>query len=168
MTDTSADKIYNVLFVDTGNSARSIMAEAILQRLGQSRFRAFSAGSTPKGEIDAETLSKLKHFNHSVEGLRSKSWDEFARPDAPEMDFIFTVCEKARDTTHPNFPGQPLFAHWPIPDPLEFHGTDPERQLFFADIYGRLHNWIDIFVNLPLRALDKLALKSRLDAIGRR
>jgi arsenate reductase len=161
------DKIYNVLFLCTGNSARSILAEAILQREGLGRFRAFSAGSHPKGEVHPFALDLLTRQNHPVDGLRSKSWDEFAAPGAPEMHFVFTVCDNAAAETCPVWPGQPMTAHWGVPDPAAATGTEAERRLAFSEAYRMLNNRISIFVNLPLNAIDNLALKRRLAELGR-
>ncbi|MEN3951036.1 arsenate reductase ArsC [Iodidimonas sp. SYSU 1G8] len=158
---------YNVLFLCTGNSARSIMAEAIMNRLGQERFRAYSAGSQPRDQVHPLTLSLLKSLNHPTDGLRSKSWDEFAAPDAPKMDFVFTVCDSAAAEVCPVWPGQPMSAHWGIPDPTAVGGTDAQKHLAFADTYRQLSNRISIFVSLPIRSLDKIALQKRLDEIGR-
>jgi len=167
MGTDGSQRIFNVLFLCTGNSARSIMAQAILERVGMGRFKAFSAGSHPSGEVNPYALELLKRFNHKTEGFRSKSWDEFAGEDAPKMDFVFTVCDQAAGEVCPIWPGQPMSAHWPFPDPAAFEGTEVEKHAFFADVYGRIHNRIDIFVNLPISSLDKLSLKTRLDAIGR-
>ena len=164
MTDLRAP--FNVLFLCKGNSNRSIMAEAILNREGMGRFRAFSAGSHPKGEVDAQTLDLLKRLNYPTEGLRSKSWDEFAAPGAPELHFVFTVCDDAAGEICPAWPGQPMTAHWGVPDPARFEGSVAERGAFIADVYRMLANRIGIFVNLPLRSLDRLSLQRRLDEIG--
>jgi arsenate reductase len=158
---------YNVLFLCTGNSARSIMAEAIINRVGRARFRGFSAGSHPKGEIHPYALDLLRNLNHSTEGLRSKNWDEFAKHDAPQLDFVFTVCDKAAAEVCPVWPGQPMTAHWGLPDPVVAEGTEAERRLTFADAYRMLNNRISIFVSLPLDAIDRLTLQRRLDEIGR-
>lgn len=158
---------FNVLFLCTGNSARSVFGEAIMNRLGTRRFCGFSAGSQPKGAVHPYTLDLLRKFNHPTDGLRSKSWDEFAKSDAPHLDFVFTVCDSAAAETCPIWPGQPMTAHWGVPDPAAVEGTEAERRLAFADAYGRLHNRISIFVSLPLASLDRLALKRRLDEIGR-
>jgi arsenate reductase len=160
------DKIFNVLFLCTGNSARSLLGEAILNRLGQGRFRGLSAGSQPKGAVHPMTLDLLRKFNHATEGLRSKSWDEFAAPGSPPLDFVFTVCDSAAAETCPVWPGQPMTAHWGVPDPAAVEGSEAVKRAAFADAYGRLHNRISIFVSLPLASLDRLALKRRLDAIG--
>jgi protein-tyrosine-phosphatase len=162
-----AEKTYNVLFLCTGNSARSIMAECILRRLGQGRFHAYSAGSHPAGAVNPYALELLKRFNHPVEGLRSKDWEEFARPGAPPLDFVFTVCDKAAAEVCPVWPGQPMSAHWGFPDPVAAQGTEAEKRAAFADVYGQIHNRISIFVSLPIAALDKLTLQKRLDEMGR-
>ena len=162
------DQSYHVLFFCTGNSARSIMAECILNRLGQGRFRGFSAGSHPKGQVDPAALDLLQKFNHSLEGLRSKDWEEFGRPDAPQMDFVFTVCDKAAAEVCPVWPGQPMSAHWPFPDPAAFVGPEVERRALFADVYGQIHNRVSIFVSLPIDALDRLSLQKRLDEMGQK
>jgi len=160
-------QVYNVLFICTGNSARSILAEAILNREGRGRFRAFSAGSQPKGSVHPFALDLLKRSNHPIEGLRSKSWDEFAAPISPKLDFAFTVCDNAAGEVCPIWPGQPMTAHWGMPDPAAANGTEAERRLAFADTYRMLANRISIFVSLPLASLDKLTLQKRLDDIGR-
>lgn len=158
---------YTALFLCTGNSHRSIMAEAILNREGAGRFRAFSAGSHPEGRVAPETLDLLRRLNHPVEGLRSKSWDEFAQPGAPELDFVFTVCDAAAGEICPAWPGQPMTAHWGVPDPARATGSAAERGLALSDAYRMLANRIGIFVNLPIRSLDRLSLQKRLDEIGR-
>ena len=162
-----ADKIYNVLFICTGNSARSILAEAILNREGRGRFRAFSAGSHPKGAVHPYAIDLLKRSNHPVDGLRSKSWDEFAAPGAPALDFAFTVCDNAAGEVCPIWPGQPMTAHWGLPDPAAATGTEAQRRLAFAETYRMLANRIGVFVNLPLGSLDRLSLQRRLDSIGK-
>jgi arsenate reductase (thioredoxin) len=162
-----ADRPFNVLFLCTGNSARSIMAEAILNRAGQGNFRAFSAGSHPKGRIHTYTLELLKRLHYDVSGLRSKSWTEFASPGAPKLDFVFTVCDNAAAEACPVWPGQPMTAHWGIPDPAEATGNEAEIRLAFADALRMLTNRINIFVSLPMRSLDQLALQKQLDAIGK-
>ncbi|NQV80939.1 MAG: arsenate reductase ArsC [Alphaproteobacteria bacterium] len=159
-------KTFNVLFLCTGNSARSIMAEAFLQREGQGRFRAFSAGSFPSGAINPHAATLLKKLNYPVDQYRSKAWDEFAVPDAPTMDFVFTVCDNAANEVCPVWPGQPMSAHWGVADPAAATGTPAEIQLAFSDAYRMLSNRISVFVNLPINALDKLALQKRLDSIG--
>jgi len=162
-----ADHVYNVLFLCTGNSARSILAESILNREGAGRFKGFSAGSYPKGQIHPYALDLLRKMNHATAGLRSKSWDEFATPGAPVMDFVFTVCDNAANEVCPIWPGQPMSAHWGVPDPAIADGTEAERRLAFAEAYRMLSNRISIFTSLPLRALDRLGLQARLDEIGR-
>ncbi len=157
-------KIYNVLFVCSGNSARSIMAEAILKREAPGRFRAFSAGSVPKGQIDPETVNLMTKLNFDMSEARSKSWDEFTGPDAPKMDFIFIVCDSI--ATQPSWPGEPMVAHWGVPDPATNEGTIAERALRFADAFRMLNNRITVFANLRLDALDQLTLRSRLQEIG--
>ena len=161
------DHVYNVLFLCTGNSARSILAECILNREGKGRFKAFSAGSHPKGKVHPFAIDLLKKMNYPTTTLRSKSWDEFAVPGAPHIDFVFTVCDNAANEVCPIWPGQPMTAHWGVPDPAEAEGTDAERHLAFADTYRMLNNRISIFTSLPLRSLDRLSLQKRLDEIGR-
>jgi arsenate reductase len=158
---------YNVLFLCTGNSARSILAEAIMNRDGNGRFQAFSAGSQPKGEVHPFARDLLKKLNHPTEALRSKSWDEFAVDGAPVMDFVFTVCDNAAHEVCPIWPGQPMSAHWGVPDPAAATGSEAERRLAFADTYRLLANRIGIFASLPVTSLDKLSLQRRLDEIGR-
>ena len=158
---------FNVLFLCTGNSARSIIAEAILNREGQGRFRAFSAGSQPRGEVHPFALQLLRNANHDVTFARSKSWEEFAAPDAPTMHFVFTVCDNAANEACPVWPGQPMTAHWGVPDPAVVEGTDAEKHFAFADTYRMLNNRISIFTALPLASLDRLSLQKRLDEIGR-
>ena len=160
------EKIHNVLFLCTGNSARSIMAECALNRWGRGRFRAYSAGSQPKGKVHPMTLRLLRDYNFKTDGLRSKGWDEFARPGAPELDFVFTVCDDAAAEVCPVWPGQPMTAHWGVEDPAAFVGNDEKTYAFFKRIYGYLDNRIKIFVSLPMASLDRLSLQRRLDAIG--
>ena len=162
-----SEQAFNVLFLCTGNSARSILAEAILNRVGQGSFKAFSAGSNPKGEVHPYTIQLLEGLNHDTSFARSKSWDEFARPNAPKMDFVFTVCDDAANEACPVWPGQPISAHWGVPDPAKAEGTEAEKHLAFAEAYRMLNNRISIFTALPLKTLDGLALKKRLDEIGR-
>jgi protein-tyrosine-phosphatase len=159
--------VYNVLFICTGNSARSILAEAILNREGRGRFRAYSAGSHPKGEVHPFALELLKRANHPIDGLRSKGWDEFAKPGAPRLDFAFTVCDNAAGEVCPVWPGQPMTAHWGLADPAAAQGSEPQRRLAFAETYRFLSNRIGIFINLPLGSLDRLSLQRRLDEIGK-
>ena len=160
------DKVYNVLFLCTGNSARSVMAECALNRWGRGRFRAFSAGSHPKGEVHPMTLELLRRLNYDTSRLCSKSWDEFARPDSPPLDFVFTVCDQVAGEVCPAWPGQPMTAHWGVEDPAAFGGPEDKRLQVFRRIYGYLENRIKIFVSLPIRSLDKLSLQSRLREIG--
>jgi arsenate reductase (thioredoxin) len=158
---------YNVLFLCTGNSARSIIAEAILNRAGGGRFKAFSAGSQPKGTINPRTLDLLRKLNYDVATLRSKSWEEFARPGAPDLDFVFTVCDNAAGESCPLWPGQPITAHWGIPDPAAALGSEAEIALAFKDAYRMLNRRIELFLALPIEKLDRLVLTTRLKAIGR-
>jgi arsenate reductase (thioredoxin) len=160
------DPIYNVLFICTGNSARSILAESILQRDGAGRFRAFSAGSQPKGEVNPLALKTLQAWDYPAEGFRSKSWEEFAVPGAPVMDFVFTVCDNAAGETCPVWPGQPMTAHWGIEDPAAVEGSEVEklRALNMAFRYMKIR--ISLFTALPIRSLDAMALGSRLKEIG--
>jgi protein-tyrosine-phosphatase len=160
-------KPYNILFLCTGNSARSILAECILNHEGEGLFKAFSAGSHPAGEVNPFALNLLRLKGFETSGLRSKSWDEFMRPDAPRIDFIFTVCDNAAGETCPLWPGHPVTAHWGVPDPAAFSGPDAEKAVFFADVYRMLFNRISVFVNLPLRRLEGEFLRKSLDAIGR-
>jgi len=157
---------FNVLFLCTGNSARSIMAEAILNRVGAGRFRAYSAGSQPKGQPHPETLRLLKSLGYDTSAFRSKSWSEFARPGAPALDFVFTVCDNAAGEACPLWPGRPMTAHWGIPDPAAASGTPAEVALAFKDAYRMLSQRIDIFAALPIRSLDQLSLQRRLQEIG--
>ena len=163
-----AERLLNVLFLCTGNSARSIMAEAILNRSGIGRFRAWSAGSFPAGAVNPRTVELLERLNYPVAEMRSKSWDEFAAPGAPDLDFVFTVCDDAANEVCPAWPGQPMSAHWGVPDPATATGNDAEVAAAFADAYRMLNNRIGIFVNLPFSSLDKLTLQKRLDEIGER
>jgi protein-tyrosine-phosphatase len=158
----------NVLFLCTGNSARSIIAEAIVNREGRGRFRAYSAGSHPKGEVNPHATRLLTSLHYPTEGLRSKSWDEFEQPGAPKLDFVFTVCDDAAAEVCPIWPGQPMTAHWGIPDPAAVQGSPAEIALAFADAYRRLNNRIALFIDLPLAAVDRMSLQRRLDEIGRR
>ena len=161
------DNSYNVLFLCNANSARSIMGEAILNRIGAGRFKAFSAGSQPKGTVNPYALQLLETLNYDTTFARSKGWGEFATPDAPEMNFVFTVCDSTANESCPVWPGHPMTALWAIPDPAKADGTEAELHLAFADAYRMLSNRISLFVNLPMDALDHMALQHRLDAIGR-
>lgn len=167
MPPATDETIYNVLFLCTGNSARSQMGEAIMNRLGAGRFRAYSAGSQPKEAVHPYTVDLLRKFNHPTDDLRSKSWDEFAKAGAPPLHFVFTVCDSAAAESCPVWPGQPMTAHWGVPDPVAEDGSEAEKRAAFADAYGRLHNRISIFVSLPMASLDRLTLQQRLDEIGR-
>ncbi|WP_186395320.1 arsenate reductase ArsC [Stappia sp. TSB10GB4] len=162
-----SDRVFNVLFLCTGNSARSILAEAILNREGMGRFKAFSAGSQPKGAVHPQALALLEKLNHDTGFARSKNWEEFAQPGAPVMDFVFTVCDNAAGEACPVWPGQPLTAHWGVPDPAAVEGLPSEIALAFADTYRMLANRISIFTSLPLASLDRMTLQSRLTDIGR-
>lgn len=157
----------NVLFLCTHNSARSVIAECILNRLGRNRFHAFSAGSMPRGQINPYALELLAKLNYDISGLSSKSWATFAEPGAPRMDFVITVCDDAANEVCPVWPGQPITAHWGVPDPSVATGTEAERRFAFADTHRMLHQRIDIFVNLPLSSLDRLKLQQELDRIGK-
>lgn len=160
------DSVYNVLFLCAGNSARSIMAETVLNQLGAGRFRAFSAGSTPKGEVHSMTLEVLRSAGLSTEGLRSKSWDEFATPDAPKMDFVFTVCDNAAGEVCPVWPGQPMTAHWGIEDPAAMEGPELFKRAAFEKALRYMRNRISAFVSLPLTSIDRMSLQSKLQGIG--
>lgn len=162
-----SDGVYNVLFLCTGNSARSIMAEAILNRDGGGRFKAYSAGSNPAGEVRPEALALLEKLNFKTDGLRSKDWSEFAEPGAPVMDFVFTVCGNAAKESCPVWPGQPVSAHWGLPDPAAVEGTEAERQVAFNEAFRMLNTRISIMTSLPMASLDKLSLQRRLDEIGK-
>jgi arsenate reductase len=162
-----SDRHFNVLFLCTGNSARSVMAEAILNREGHGHFHAFSAGSQPKREPHRYTLDLLRKLNFDVNTLRSKSWNEFSAPGAPPLDFVFTVCDNAAGEACPYWPGQPMTAHWGVPDPAAASGNEATVRLAFADAFRMLANRIGIFVNLPLRSLDRLTLQAQLNDIGK-
>jgi arsenate reductase len=157
---------YNVLFLCTGNSARSIMAEAIMNYKGRPNFTAFSAGSHPSGVVRPEAIAELKDVHLPTEGLRSKSWDEFAKPDAPQLDFVFTVCDNAAKEACPLWPGQPLTAHWGVPDPAAVHGSADEIKRAYRDAFLTLERRIVLFLCLPLTTIDKLAIKKEMDNIG--
>jgi len=161
-----SDCVLNVLFLCTHNSARSVIAECIINSLGRSKFKGFSAGSQPSGAVNPYALNLLQRLNYNVSALRSKSWEEFAAPGAPELDFVFTVCDDAANETCPVWPGQPMTAHWGLPDPSAATGTEAEKRQAFADTHRMLYQRIGIFVNLPLSELDKLSLQRRLDSIG--
>jgi protein-tyrosine-phosphatase len=160
-------RTYNVLFLCTGNSARSILAESIITKTGKGRFRGFSAGSHPKGQVHPLALALLRQLDYPIEGLRSKSWDEFAAPNAQHLDFVFTVCDNAAGEVCPYWPGQPMTAHWGIPDPAAVEGTDVERSLAFRDAFRSMERRIKLFLSLPLASIDKMRLQERVDTIGR-
>ncbi len=162
-----SDHIFNVLFLCTGNSARSILAESILRKDGAGRFRAFSAGSAPKGAVHPLALRVLDRMDYPTDGMRSKSWMEFAAPDAPVMDFVFTVCDNAAGEACPVWPGQPMTAHWGIEDPAAAEGTELEKEAAFTTAFRFLKNRIDAFISLPLNKIDRLSLGTRLREIGR-
>jgi arsenate reductase len=161
-----ADRAFNVLFLCTGNSARSIMAEVLLNHVGEGRFRAFSAGSHPRGSVHPLALETLRRNYLLVEGLRSKSWDEFTQPGAPPLDFVFTVCDRAAQEICPTWPGQPMTAHWGIEDPALAEGTDHEQRRAFNLAFRALDARLRLFTSLPLESLDRLALQRQLDSIG--
>jgi arsenate reductase len=159
-------EIYNVLFLCTGNSARSILAEAILNHRGQGRFAAYSAGSHPGGKVNPHALRQLELSRLSTDGLRSKSWDEFAKPGAPKMNFVFTVCDNAAKEVCPIWPGQPLTAHWGVPDPAAVEGSMAQVERAFREAFVTLDRRIGLFLSLPMKSLDELALKKEIDRIG--
>jgi protein-tyrosine-phosphatase len=161
-----ANREFNVLFLCTGNSARSVMAECAMNRWGKGKFKASSAGSHPAGAVHPMTLSLLKELNYETSGLRSKSWDEFAQPDGSPLDFVFTVCDKVAGEMCPVWPGQPITAHWGAADPASFAGTEEAKRRFFLRIYTELENRIKIFVSLPFDSLDRFALERRVREIG--
>lgn len=161
------DHVYNVLFLCTGNSARSIMAEAMLNALGKKKFKAFSAGSHPTGSVNPLALELIENNRLSTQGLRSKDWNEFSRPGAPFMHFVFTVCDQAAAEPCPVWPGQPMTAHWGVHDPAAVQGSDEDKRKAFLRAYAELHRRISLFLNLPFDTLSKLALKEGLDEIGR-
>jgi protein-tyrosine-phosphatase len=160
------DRPFNVLFLCTGNSARSIIAEAILNKLGAGKFHAYSAGSQPKGQVHPETLRLLQSLGYDTSDFRSKAWGEFAAPGAPPLDFVFTVCDNAAGEVCPLWPGQPMTAHWGVPDPAAATGYPAEVALAFKDAYRMLHQRIGVFTSLPLRSFDQLSLQAKLGEIG--
>ena len=160
-------KPLNVLFLCTGNSARSILAESILNRLGAGKFKAYSAGSQPTGKVNPLALNLLRKTNYDVSKLRSKSWDEFATPNAPKLDFVFTVCDDAANEVCPIWPGQPMTAHWGIQDPAAVQGSDESKRKAFLRAFTELSTRINLFMSMPIAKLDRLALKKKLEEIGR-
>ena len=160
------EPVYNVLFLCTGNTARSVLAEGILRKAGQGQFRAFSAGSQPKGVVNPFALKVLEAYGYPAIGFRSKSWDEFSGPEAPVMDFVFTVCDSAAGETCPFWPGQPMTAHWGIPDPAAVDGTDIEKEAAFVTAFKQIRNRIEVFTALPLKSIDAMTLGARLKDIG--
>ena len=164
---SDSPKIYNVLFLCTGNSARSIIAESILNRVGRGRFNAYSAGSHPTGRVNPHAFTLLKRLNYPTDGLRSKSWSEFAPPSPIELDFVFTVCDNAAGEVCPVWPGQPMTAHWGVPDPAAVTGSEAEIAAAFNDTHRMLNNRLSIFVSLPIASLNAMSLQKRLDDIGR-
>ena len=164
---SATDKPYNVLFLCTGNSARSILAEAYLNATGKGRFHAYSAGSHPGGAVNPYSLDVLASAHLPIEGLRSKSWDEFSEPGAPQMDFIFTVCDNAAGEVCPVWPGHPMTAHWPFEDPAAFVGTPDATRRKFVEVFMQIRRRVDLFTSLPLRTLDKMALKQKLVELGK-
>ena len=162
-----SERVFNVLFLCTGNSARSIMAEAILNKLGRGKFRAYSAGSQPKGRVNPNTNQLLQSLGYDPCGFRSKSWVEFAKVGAPSLDFVFTVCDNAAGEACPVWPGQPMTAHWGVPDPAEAQGTDAEIAFAFKNVFRMLRQRIEVFTALPIQKLDRLSLQKKLYEIGR-
>jgi protein-tyrosine-phosphatase len=158
---------YNILFLCTGNSARSIIAEAIMNKVGKERFVAYSAGSHPQGEVNPNALALLKRLDYPTDGFRSKSWDEFAQPGSPKLDFVITVCDDAAGEVCPIWPGQPMTAHWGMPDPAAVQGTDVEIALAFAETYRMLNNRLNAFANLKMSGLDRMSLQSKMRDIGK-
>jgi arsenate reductase len=160
------DRVFNILFLCTGNSARSILAESAMNKLGEGRFRGYSAGSFPKGAVNPDALQLLTRIGYPTEGLRSKSWEEFSKPDAPAMDFVFTVCDDAAGETCPIWPGHPMTAHWGIEDPSHVEGNDIERERAFVTALRYLENRIKLFLALPFDQLDAMALRAHVREIG--
>lgn len=160
------DKVFNVLILCTGNSARSIMAEALFNTLGNGHFRAYSAGSYPTGKVNPYAIEEVRKTGYPTEGLRSKSWDEFAKPNAPQMDFVITVCDNAAGEVCPVWPGQPILAHWGFEDPAAAQGTDEEKRDAFRRIFHQIRNRVSLFASLPLKDLDRMAIKREMGAIG--
>ena len=167
MRESAPDRPYNVLFLCTGNSARSILAEAILNRMAPEKFRAYSAGSFPKGEVNPHALALLARLGFPLDGLRSKSWDEFAEPGAPQMDFVFTVCDNAANEVCPVWPGKPVTAHWGVADPAAVQGSEADIADAFRDALLQLQQRLELFAALPLKRLDHIALRRHLEEIGK-
>ena len=167
MRQQTPKRPYSVLFLCTGNSARSILAEAILNKQGKGKFVAYSAGSDPKGAINPHTIALLTRLGYATEGLRSKSWDEFAQSGSPDLDFVFTVCDNAANEACPIWPGQPMTAHWGVPDPAAVSGDARAVERAFKETYQGLQRRIELFVNLPVKSLDRISLKKRIDEIGK-
>jgi protein-tyrosine-phosphatase len=163
----SPENPFNVLFLCTGNSARSILAEAIMNRFGAPRVKAFSGGSQPKGEVNPHAITLLRTLNYKTDGLRSKNWEEFAHAEAPKLDFVFTVCDNAANEVCPVWPGQPLSAHWGVPDPAAAQGSEAVIAQAFADAYRMLQNRITVFISLPISGQDRLSLQRSIDEIGK-
>jgi arsenate reductase (thioredoxin) len=161
------EKPFNVLFLCTGNSARSILAEALVNHWGRGKFRGFSAGSSPRGKVHPIALELLGHMKMPVEGMRSKSWDEFARPGAPQLDFIITVCDNAAGEVCPVWPGQPMTAHWGVEDPAAVEGSEKDQWLAFRKAFQELESRIKVFTSLPIHSLDRMKLQHRLNEIGK-
>ena len=161
------DKTYNVLFICTGNSARSILAEGLLNEIGKGRFKAYSAGSQPKGEVNPLALKELQHLSIPTDGFRSKSWEEFAKPGAPEMDFVFTVCDQAAGEVCPVWPGQPMTAHWGMPDPAAVEGADDIKEHAFRDAAVTMKRRLELMLSLPIESLDRLAIHKEVKDIGK-
>jgi len=168
MRSDQAARPFGVLFLCTGNSARSILAEAILNKIGDGKFKAYSAGSFPKGEVNPHAIALLKRLGYSTDGLRSKSWDEFAQPGSPELDFIFTVCDNAANEVCPIWPGHPMTAHWGVPDPAAVTGSPEEIERAYRDAFMMLDRRISLFLALPLSSLSKLAIQREIDSIGQK
>ena len=166
MADSLRKDVYNVLILCTGNSARSIMAEVLLNHWGRGRYRAFSAGSHPTGRVHPVTIELLRNLNLPIENLRSKSWDEFARPEAPALDFVFTVCDQAAGEVCPVWPGQPITAHWGFPDPAAFDGGEAEKRALFAEVFRQIENRIRLFCALPIERLSRLAIQHEVRRMG--
>ncbi len=162
-----SDKVYNVLFLCTGNSARSILGESIINKLGKGKFRGFSAGSHPKGQVHPMALALLGQLGYPNAGLRSKGWEEFAAPNPLQLDFVFTVCDSAAGEACPHWAGQPMTAHWGIPDPAAVEGTEVEKSFAFREAFRSLETRIKLFLSLPLASIDRMRLQERVDAIGR-